>query len=155
MKNTNTRKILSLISILIVLASTALMFVDIFTDFTFGFHPALTFLFVLLAGFGIMSLSLGITRKSPAYFFLSSLLLGLALLYVFIIYVKAWWLIIILMFVVWSLMAILSLMRNGNRTEDIALNKDENYKNYQQRKAEKALQEEKEEKIPEIKSFKE
>ena len=51
---------------------------------------------------------------------------------------------------------LLSLIVNGNKTEDIALNDNDDYKNYQERKAEeeaKKLNEEKEE-LPEIKSFK-
>ena len=90
-------------------------------------------------------------------FFLSSILLGLAFVYAFCCSVpEQWWISLIVVAVIWLIFAILSIMSAGNHTEEIALNKSPDYKNYEQRKAEreKAEAESEPEQLPEIKSFK-
>jgi protein-S-isoprenylcysteine O-methyltransferase Ste14 len=94
---------------------------------------------------------LAFLKKSPWYFFLSAILFGLSALYLLLSLVKPWWISIIVLLVLFGIFAVLSYIRCGNKTEDIALNKSEDYKNYKDRKNEDL--EEKEE-IPQLKSFK-
>ena len=68
-----------------------------------------------------------------------------------------WWLIVIVDAVIAILFVVISFMTAGSRTEDIALNKSPDYKNYEQRSAEREEKEKAEEENyvpPEIKSFK-
>ena len=120
-------------------------------------HPILNFLFGLALGFGIISLTLACIRRSPWYFFLCAILLGLALFYVTVQYV-VWWLCLVIILVLMAVTIITSLMVAGNKTEEIALNKSPDYKSFEQRKAEEKEKEAKEEKqekpLPQIKSFK-
>lgn len=155
MKITKNQKIISVVSIGILIVSLALMFVDIFvSDFSFGYHPALTFLFCLFVGFGIVCLLLGLKNKSSFCFFLSAVLLGLDLFYIFLAFaLKLWWAGLIVLAVFWAVMSILCFLSGSNKTEDIALNEKAEYKNYKQREAEKVKTEKEE--LPELKSFKE
>jgi len=148
---------LSVSSIAILVVSLVVMLLDIFIPIDLWVHPILTFLFCVFIGFGIMCLALGFSEKSPWFFFLSAILLGLAFIYAFVCSVSEyWWISLVVVAVVWAIFAVLSFMSAGNRTEDIALNKSPEYKNYEQRKAEreKAESEAKPETLPEIKSFK-
>lgn len=117
-------------------------------------HPVLNFLFALCIGFGIMMLTMAFMKKSPWFFFLSAVLLGLALFYVLMQYIT-WWIVLIILVVVLAIFAVISFMTAGNETEDISLNKSPDYKNYEQRKAgEQAQDKEGEQPLPKIKSFK-
>ncbi len=155
MKITKKQLILSIASIAILLISLAVMLCDFLVPLNIWIFPVLTFLFCLFIGFGIMSLILGFYYRSPWYFFLSAILLGLALFYAVIQYVT-WWICLVVLLVLWAIVAIVSYMSSGNKTEDIALNKSPEYKNYNQRKAEKlkAEAEKEPDEMPEIKSFK-
>ena len=119
----------------------------------FGWH-VLDFLLVLCIGFGVLCAVLGFSGKSAWYVFLSTGLLTLGLLYL-LLYLVFWWIAIIILFVFVAVMCILYVTICGSKTE-FAVNKDPDYKNYEQRKAEKdALEASKpEEELPEIKSFK-
>lgn len=117
-------------------------------------HPALNFLFAMFAGFGIMVLIMAFLKKSPWFFFVSAILLGVAGLYVLLQYNIIWWLILIILFVFFAVFALLGFMTAGNQTEDIAINKSSDYKNYEQRKAAEQAKEKEEKPLPEIKSFK-
>ena len=65
-----------------------------------------------------------------------------------------WWAIAIIDVVIVILGVFLSLLVAGNKTEDIALNEKPEYKNYQQRKVERELEESGESvELPKIKSF--
>lgn len=158
MKISRKSLILCIASIAIIAISFTVMLLDALIPLNFWVHPALTLLFCLCIGFGIMTVTLGIINKSPVYYFLSAVLLGLALLYALINLVKFWWIGLIALVLLWVVMAIFSFMSAGNQTENIALNKSPDYKDYNQRKAEKEAkeaEEEKEEKeLPKIKSFK-
>ena len=152
MKITKNGKILALSSLFVITLSLVVCLIDATTSFNFGIHPILTFLFCLFVGFGALCFVLGILRKSSFQFFLSAILFGLSLVYVFILYVSAWWLIFIVLFVLFFVMAMVSYLTGSNKTE-FALNDSPEYKNYKERKAEK--KEEICEELPEIKSFKE
>ena len=59
--------------------------------------------------------------------------------------------------VLFAFFVLVNFLRSGNKTEEIALNKSPDYKNYEERKAEREAQEKAEEENyvpPEIKSFK-
>lgn len=145
-----------LISITILLLSLIFTLIDALVPLKIWTHPILNFLFCNFIGFGIFTLVLGFKKGSVWFFFLSSILLGLAFFYALVQYV-AWWLCLLIVSVVWIIFAILSFMSNGSKTEDISLNKDENYKTFEQRKAEEKEKESSEktkEELPEIKSFK-
>ena len=120
-------------------------------------HPVLNFLFALCVGFGIMTLVMAFIKKSAWFFFVSAVLLSIALFYALIHYIT-WWILLIILVVFLAIIAVVSVMTAGNQTEDIAINKSKDYKNYEQRKAEEKEHQkdaEKEEKpLPEIKSFK-
>jgi len=155
MKITKKQLVVGIVSIAIFVCSLALMLLDVFVPLNIWTHPVLTFLFALFVGFGVLTFVLAILNRLPWYFFLSAILLGLALLYVLLQYVKIWIaLIIVIVFI--AIVPIISFIVAGNKTEDIALNKSSEYKDYYQRKAEKEkaeIEKEKEE-LPEIKSFK-
>lgn len=149
------RLVLGLISIAIILVSLAVMLVDVFVPLSLWTHPILNFAFCIFVGFGVLALMLGVKEKSPWYFFLAAWLLGLAVFYLIIQYAK-WWIALIILICILAVLGILSVIIAGHKTEDIALNKSPDYKNYEQRREEK-LQEEKlstPEELPEIKSFK-
>ena len=154
MKISMSKKILALTSLVIVLASLVVCLLDAFTEFSFGIHPILTFIFCLFAGLGILCFALGFIRKSSWQFFLSAILLGLSLTYVLALYVSPWWIIPIILFAFFTVVALISYMMGSNKTER-ALNDAPEYKTYAQRKAEKANETEEKVELPKIKSFKE
>lgn len=143
------------VSVLTVLTlSLVFMLLDALIPLNIWTHPALNFLFALCIGFGIMTLVLAFIKKSPWFFFLSATLLGLAFFYVLMQYIT-WWIVLIILVVVLAIFAVVSFIISGNQTEDIALNKSQDYKNYEQRKAEEQKKQSEEEKpLPKIKSFK-
>ena len=155
MKLTKRQMTGSIIALLILLASLALTICDWAIPLNIYVHPILTFFMCLFGGLGIMCFVYGLLRKSPWYFFLSAVLLGLSGFYIAVNHLD-WWLSIIIVFVLWAIIALLSYMTAGNKTEDIALNKSPDYKDYKTRSAEKAAAEAAEEpkELPKIKSFK-
>ncbi len=155
MKLTKKQLIGSVIALVIVLASLAVMICDWAIPLNIYVHPILTFLMCLFGGLGLMCLVYGFMGKSPWYFFLSAILIGLSGFYIAVNNL-VWWISLIIVFVFWAVMGILSYMSAGNKTEDIALNKSSEYKDYKTRKAEKEAAEAAEEpkELPKIKSFK-
>ena len=157
MKTTKNRMILGVCSIAIFVLALAFMIIDWVLPLGFLVHPVLNCVAILFLGFGIMTLVLAFKKKSPWYMFLSAGLIGLVALYVLLARVlSAWWIELVVTLAIFAIFAILSVTMFGNKTEDIALNKSPEYKNYEQRKAEKqaAEAEKEEEPLPEIKSFK-
>lgn len=142
-------------SILIILSALVFCVLDWTLVLNFCLHPITNFLFVLFIGFGFLTLILAVKNKSPWFFFVSAIFLGLSAFYVSIFYV-VYWVSIIITISLLAVFVILSLIICGSKTEDIALNKSPDYKNYQQRKEEKAIleSEKPQEDIPVIKSFK-
>ncbi|MBR0190070.1 MAG: hypothetical protein IJQ23_06765 [Clostridia bacterium] len=149
--------LLGILSICIFALSLTFAIVDWAVPLEVWTHPVLNFLFGLAVGFGVTTLVLAFKNRSPWYFFLSVILLGLAALYVTLQYI-VWWLCLIIIVVLVAVTAITSVMVAGNKTEEIALNKSPDYKTFEERKAEekaKEASEEKQEKpLPQIKSFK-
>ena len=147
--------IIPVLSVAVLIISLAIMLCDIFIPLNFWTHPVLNFLFCLAIGFGVMCMGLGFARSSVWYFFLSAVLIGLALIYALLQYIL-WWIGVIVVCVVLIIFSILSIISAGYKTEEIAINKSPKYKNYFQRKEEKEQKEAQAEpeKLPEIKSFK-
>ena len=141
-------------SLCIVLASLVVMILDYAIPLNLWFHPALNFLFCVFTGFGVFCIVLGITKKMPWYFFLSSGQLVLSLIYLLIFYKVEAFIIVISAVVLCVVICLSSLIVCGNKTEEIALNNSDDYKNYKERKAENNAVITEEEKLPEIKSFK-
>lgn len=157
MKCTKSQLIVAILSIAVLVVSLVVTLCDAIIPLKFWLHPALTFGFCIFIGFGLILTVLGLGKKSVWYLFLGSVLLGLALIYAISqIVPDVWWVGIIVAVVVWAIFGVMSFVSNGNKTEEIALNKSPEYKNYEQRKAEKdELEKNKEkEELPKIKSFK-
>ena len=157
MKITKNQFCYAITSICILVASVTFLILNFLLFPDFWIHPILNFFFVLFIGFGIVSLVKAFACKAPIYFFLASLLLGLSIFYVCFIYLNGiWWICLIVLVVFMLIISITSFIMAGNKTEAIALNKDPEYKNYEQRKAEKEAEEanKPKEELPEIKSFK-
>ena len=156
MKLTKNQFIVAICSVAILLISLTVLLLDVFVPLNFWTHPVLNFLFMLSIGYGVMCLVIGIVKRSSANLFLSAILLGLALLYAFTNLIGKFWVAIIIDIVVFAIIFIAIFMLGANKTESIALNEAEDYKNYKERQKEKAEEEKnkEEEKLPEIKSFK-
>ncbi len=155
MKITRKQLVYGIVSIVILLASLSLTLCDALIPLNIWVHPALTFVFALAVGFGAMCVVLGVAKKSAWYIFLAAILLGIALFYVLIHYIK-WWLVLITIVVFWLIIRVICFLIINNNTENIALNKSKDYKNYEERCAEKATTESdvKPEDLPKIKTFK-
>ncbi len=157
MKISKNQLIVSLISIAILIVSLTFALLDALIPLNLFIHPILNFLLVAFIGFGVLTLILGIIKSSPWYMFLSAVLIGLALVYLLIQFLgEMWWLSLLVVGVVWIIFAILSFIYSGNKTENIALNKSTDYKDYKTRKKEEKNSEDNGEKkeLPKIKSFK-
>ena len=154
---TKKNLITAVMSICILALSLVFTLLDALIPLNVWTHPLLNFLFCIALGFGIMTICFGFIKSSPWYFFLGAILLGLAFFYAFIQYIP-WWICLLIVVVVWAIFGITSVMRAGNQTEDLALNKSPDYKTFEKRKAEEKAtmgEQEKETKpLPEIKSFK-
>ena len=135
MKITKKQLAVSLYSILVIIVALAFALCDFLIPLNIWTHPALNFLFVLCIGFGILTIVFGTVKGSPWYFFLSSILFGLALIYVLLQYIP-WWIGLIITVSIWIIFAIISFISSGNKTENIALNESDEYKTYAQRKSE-------------------
>lgn len=157
MRATKNQIIIGIISIAILLVSLVITLCDALIPLNIWVHPVLTFLFCIFIGFGVMSFVFGILKQFPMYYFISAMLLGLAFIYAFAASLpNYWWISLIVAVVVWAVIGIISFLSAGNQTEEISLNKASDYKNYEQRKAEKEqVEKDRElEPLPEIKSFK-
>ncbi len=126
--------------------------------FTVCSHPVWMFFFVLAAGLGVLLAVQGLSEKSPFLMLLAAVLIVFAFSYALADWAHlAWWLIVLVDVVLVAFFVLVNFLRSGNKTEEIALNKSPDYKNYEERKAEREAQEKAEEENyvpPEIKSFK-
>lgn len=147
MKKSLSKVFLGLISICIILASLVLCILDWAIPLNIWVHPILTLLFCLFVGFGAVCITVGITKKSSWYFFLSTILFSLAIFYVLFQYV-VWWLCIIVELVFAICMSIASVIVCGNKTEQV-----DNEELKQKNVLDSQKSEQKEE-LPQIKSFK-
>ena len=155
MKISKNQFIYTVISISILVLSVAFLLIDALVPLNLWTHPFLNFLFCICLGFGALSFAVAVKKSSPWYFFLGATLFGLALIYVLWQYIP-WWIGVIIVAVVLIICSLVSLISAGNQTENIALNKSKDYKNYKERKAIKDEEEKNspKEQLPEIKSFK-
>ncbi len=157
MKINKSQLVTSIASIAIFLISLAVMICDFVIPLDLWTHPILTFIFCLSVGFFVLSILLGMVKKSVWYLFLGAICVTFSIIYPFA-HTDFWWIGIIVTIVSWALIAIISYILMGSRTEDIALNKSPEYKNYKQRAAEKQeaekAEQELQEELPQIKSFK-
>lgn len=154
MEKSSKKIILLCTSLAILVLALTFCLLDALIPLNLWTHPILNFLFVAFAGFGVLSLVYGFKFKSSGYIFLGTILLSLAIFYLFIQFVF-WWLSLIIVLFVSVVLSIVSVCCVGNKTEH-ADNKSPDYKDYNQRMLEKeALEQQKEpEELPEIKSFK-
>ena len=143
---------IAVISVVILLISLTITLLDALIPWGLWVHPVLNFLFFNFVGFGIITAITAFKKSSPAYWSLSAIMLGLCCFYVVMQY-TFWWIALIATIVLWLVFTIISVVVFGNKTEEIALNKSSDYKDYEQRKKEKEENKEKEP-LPEIKSFK-
>ena len=146
-----------LISLAIVAISNVIFVLDWALPLNFLIHPVLTLVLCLFAGFGVLTLVISLTKKSPLFMILSAPLVALAIMYVLLgLFLSKWWISICVMVVVFLIYVILGAMIFGNKTEEIAENDSPEYKNYQERKEEKKILEENqlEPELPKLKSFK-
>lgn len=144
--------------IAIIVLSVAFMIVNYLSFPDFLVHPVLNAIAFLLIAFTILAYVKAISAKAPVYFMLGGIMLGFVILYVLIAALpKLWWIAIVVTIAVWAITALLSYIISGNKTEEIALNKSPDYKNYEERMKEKYAEAEKKDnkELPEIKSFKE
>lgn len=153
MEKSKSRIISLSVSLLILVGALVFMICDWAIPIGLWTHPLLNFFAFLCVGFGITSIVFAFLRKSPWFFFLSGGLIALAGLYISIQYL-VWWIAVIIFVFVFVVVALLSLMVAGNKTESIALNDSPDYKDYKARKFEKNSEAKETEELPEIKSFK-
>ncbi len=151
MKITKKQLVITLSSIVILLASLAVMICDFVVPLDFWTHPILTFLFCNSVGFFALCLIVGLANKSVFNFFISAICVTFAVIYAFAHY-SFWWIGLFVLVVLWAIIALVSFMIMGSKTEAIALNENPDYKNYKERAKEEKIQEKEE--LPEIKSFK-
>lgn len=142
-------------SIILIVSAILMILAIAIKEFTLFSHPILAFLFSLNVGLVLLNLVNGIIYKSTVCFMLFSATLLYVATYSLIEFANLiWWAIAIIDVVIVILGVFLSLLVAGNKTEDIALNEKPEYKNYQQRKAERELEESGESvELPKIKSF--
>lgn len=147
-----------LCGIAIIVLSVAFMVLNLLLFKDFLVHPVLNAVALSALLFAIVSYVKAYTAKAPVYFMLGGILLGFVVLYVLLaLFIEVWWVAVIVAAALFMITALISYYIAGNKTEEIALNKSPEYKNYQERMKEKYEQAEKEDKkeLPEIKSFKE
>lgn len=156
MKISKKQLIISVVSLAILVASIVFLLLDVLLPIGLWTHPVLNFFFVMFVGFGVLTLVIGLSGSSPWFLFLSALLFGLSIIYALIQYTY-WWAAVLVAVALWLIFAVLSFIKAGNKTEEIAMNTSPEYKNYEQRKAEKEAEEASREPevLPEIKSYKE
>ena len=154
MKITKKQLAITCVSALVLILALLFMILDfckVVKFWDYAWHPILTFLLFVFLGFGVICFTLGISKKSPFYFMLSAVLIGLGLFGIIMHYI-IWWICLIAVVVLWIIVALVSFISAGNKTESISLNASPDYKNYKERRAEEI--ETPEEELPEIKSFK-
>lgn len=154
MNITKSKAYLSIVSIGILLVSLAILIVDVVVPLNFWTHAVLNFLFCLFTGFGFLSLFVGFKNKSAWFIFVGAVLIAMAMFYMFIQYLF-WWVALVIAVVFLSITSILDFMFLTNITEQVD-NDNPEYKNYEQRMAEKIEAEKNQdsEELPQIKSFK-
>ncbi len=153
----NARLFLTISTILVAVLAVLFAILDGTNKWGITVHPILTFLFFLIAGLAIIFLVSGFVRRYNWHTFIGAILFGIALLYALIdIFTVKWWIILIVMIAFVLVAFAIAILLNGNKTEDIALNNHEEYKDYKERREEKLAKEQAEEEteLPTIKSFK-
>lgn len=158
MKQNNSQKTYLIISLISVVLSVAFMVVNYLAFPSFLVHPVLNSVALLTIIFSATSFVAAVKEKAPIYFMIGGVLLSLFVLYILLaLVIEAWWIAVVCAIAVLVVSMLLSYIIAGNKTESIALNKSQDYKNYIQRKEEKEKAEENKEKqeFPQIKSFKE
>lgn len=155
MRKSKNQVLLSIISILIIIVAIAVMICDWAVPLNIFMHPVLTFFMIVFGGFGILCYALGGVKKSSWFFLIGAFQIGLVIIYVLICVRVYWYIALIVMLSFWTITGIVTFLVCGNKTEEIALNKSSNYKDYKQRNAEQQKDDNtKNEELPEIKSFK-
>lgn len=145
-----------IISLLILVCASVLLVLQYALPFDFMTHPILNFIFVLACGFGLLTLILAIINRSSFKYFITATLFSLAIVYIFVQF-AFWWVGLILAVVVSVILSLIGFVSVGSIDTSLAENNAPDYKNFEQRQAEKEEKEQSEEKkeLPKIKSFKE
>ncbi len=154
MKNKISNRLFYVFSLVIVLFSALLTVLDYVVPFNLFIHPLLNLIFFIFIGFFAFLLVLGIIKKSPWFIFVSALLLELSLIYLLISIKALLWTYVAVLVLAPVIMALISFIVCGNKTEDIALNKQKECKTYHENKAEEKPLKKEEIELPKIKSFK-
>ena len=154
MKNKISNRLFYVFSLVIVLLSSLLTVLDFVIPFNLFIHPLLNLIFFIFIGFFVFLLVLGIIKKSPWFIFVSALLLELSLIYLLISIKALLWTYVAVLVLAPVIMALIAFIVCGNKTEDIALNKQKEYKTYHENKAEEKPLKKEEIELPKIKSFK-
>ncbi|MDY6367738.1 MAG: hypothetical protein SPL13_04415 [Clostridia bacterium] len=147
--------------IAVIVIAVAFMLLNLFLFPKFLFHPILNSVALAATLFSLTAYIKAIKSKAPVFFMLGGILIGLVVLYVLLAtMIELWWVAVVCTVAVWLITGLVSYVIAGNQTEAIALNKNEEYKDYTVRnkeKYEKAEEEDKKakEELPSLKSFKE
>lgn len=158
MKITKKQAVYSVAALAVIILALVLTILEWTEVFVICSHPVFMFFLVAAAGLGIIVTVQGAENKSPFRFFLAAVLFIYVASYALADFASLpWWIILIVDVVILILFVTVSFMVAGNKTEAIALNKSPDYKNYEERQAEREAKEKAEEENytpPEIKSFK-
>lgn len=161
MSKEKSGKFFLIYGIAVVVVAVAFMVVNLLVFPEFLVHPVLNSVALAALLLSVTAYYKAVTCKAPVYFMVGGILIGLVVLYVLLAtLIKFWWVAVVCTLAVWIITALVSYVIAGNHTEEIALNKNDDYKDYETRMKEKretALKEDEKakEELPEIKSFKE
>ena len=130
MKLTKKQAVYAVVATFVCILAMIMTILEYEKVFVICSHPVYMFFLVLSAGLGILLIAQGIIEQSPFRFFLAAVLVVYAISYSLIDFANLpWWIVVIVAAVVLIAFATLSLLRAGNKTEGIALNKYPEYKN--------------------------
>lgn len=114
-----------LAAIAVIVLSLVLMLVNLNPAESSVSSPFWWFFMGMTLGFGLLTLTLGFVRKSPAFFFLAAALLDGFLVYLMIdVFSLIWYVVLIVGIMFLFIVALLDLFLLGNRTEAIAENRE-------------------------------
>lgn len=155
MKSKKINLIVSICIVLVSLIPMILQMAGVFSLWNTFSHPVLTYFLTALTLFGIYGYVVFGVRRSAVGGLFGAILLSVVAILVFVHY-AFWWVIFVIIPVICLVTGLTGYLLRGDRTEDIALNAKPDYKDYNQRKAEKQEAEKNEEKkeVPTLKSFK-
>lgn len=155
MKNKKINLIVSICIVLVSIVPMILQIVGVLSLWNTFSHPVLTYFLTVLALFGVYGYVVFAVRKSAVGGLFGAILLSVFSVLVLVHY-SFWWIVFVIVPVICLVTGMLGYLLRGDKTEKIALNANTDYKDYNQRKAEREAVEKNEEKkeVPTLKSFK-